>query len=280
MLSRTLAPVFSGEEIDFEKFRSEWKPRESMIRQVGGSQEMVELMLFQELQGALDQGSKDLLNLRRQQDPRLTYDQFWAEFEGAFTRDMVQVHRRKWESVRMKNKHENRMPTGMELRTFFNEFELHLHPVVNISEPEIVAKLKSELPPVLREKIQKEAVRRARRSFWVRVHRPGPLGTPELVRTLGLMIGKINSPHEEHPGEVLVDCGSESGRNTALSANGWQCPDGVLKITRADHRMGWREIMKWTSEEIRFMEELGEGSSWYGQPPLPRMIIPLPCMHK
>lgn len=252
-LSRNAIPIFTGEDTDFEGWSREFQGRVSMLRKMGGEVEFIESVLIRELKEALDKGGQDLLDRRLQENPSLTFEEFWVELEKIYARDMAKIRRKKFEEVSLGTE---RFPTLRQWRMYENAFELNLRMVTDMSDVEIQKKLLCDIPPSLKERVRDEMMRRGRENFWVKVSKPCPLPTEELVGALGTMMGIANPRVEENEKEILIDCGSERGQDLACSAQGWMEEGSTLRIQRTTKHMGWRDILSFVGEDIRVSEDV------------------------
>ena len=70
---------------------------------------------FETLPG-LDAASAAFLDARMRADPNLGYYTFWAEFRGRFQRDVLAMHRRNWQQVKLTK--QGTQPTFLEWAEF------------------------------------------------------------------------------------------------------------------------------------------------------------------
>jgi len=93
-------PKFSGQSQDWQGFVKQYEQYLKLVRQVVSKDLTDEILLFT-LQGCLDEGTQLELQLGRDNDPNLTYTDFWQQLCRLHGYDISHQNRLAWEAVRL-----------------------------------------------------------------------------------------------------------------------------------------------------------------------------------
>ena len=155
----------------------------------------------------------------------------WRSFLG---RDLSSQHRDEWERVTLKA---GEKLTSAEWRSYQVAFELALGRVEDATESEVGRRILSVLPGKWRERVEEENDRRQHGTFWVRFPKPLSSSVEEIKNIVVTVLKQQYVPIFERSTEILVDCGSEEGRETVLAMNGWGDQGMKFRVANAEKRI-------------------------------------------
>ena len=91
---------FSGKPEDLHRFVREWERHVQILN--GASPNMPDIFVLIKLRGFLDEASVAILDNLMDDNPDLTYEEFWGEFLKTHQRDERAIHRRNWQRCQLK----------------------------------------------------------------------------------------------------------------------------------------------------------------------------------
>ena len=246
-------PIFKGHVEDWPNFQKSWEEYHDFIASLHPSGVLPESLRLQLLKASLDENSKKELRRKMEENPHITYTQFWAELQNEFEGDVNYRHRNAWERVQL----DQRAPlTSTKWRKFCAEFELLKQRVEDRTDQEEYRLIFRQLPEDWRLQVAREESRRRRNQFWVRITNLMGNTPQDLKSTLEGILSVVLGQVKISTAGYLVECGNEKNRQKILELDGDEFNDRPIHVAKSDKKMEGPEIMTFVAERLKDHEDL------------------------
>jgi hypothetical protein len=206
-------PRFSGRDSDWKGFSRDWA---QYLRRIERAMpEPIESHCALELlRGSLDRGSQDRLECAQEQDPELTYEQFWKFLCQEYEQDRTDDFRSDWERVTIR--HEPRLTVAV-WRNFRAAFDKARSRAPDVTDREAERKIEGELPPTLRTNLNMEKLRREQTEFLVRIAGPLPDTAHATADWMARCLCRPSMDYMEDEDGVVISCPTLAIKQDALA---------------------------------------------------------------
>jgi hypothetical protein len=151
-------PKFSGSrrvKDDWPMFQTDWENYVGLLQQ-SSPIPVADALLLGILRTVLDETTRLDLQMKLEENPGLTYAQFWAELEKLFGGDITQRNRAVWEALKLENPGNL---TSASWRAFYTIFSLWKNRVLDRTEEQEHQLLFRQLPENYQRLILREEVK-------------------------------------------------------------------------------------------------------------------------
>ena len=205
MVSQIKMPKFSGKEVDFPDFSREWQQYVRIVCPEGVAS-VGDPILLEMLKLAVDNVTRQQLISALEANPGWGYREICKTLEEDFTRDLTWLHQKEWKELTLGGFQEI---SSQKWRQFMADFELKARRVGDITEREMVEKIKQELPSDIRYKLGEENLRVSSTRFWVKIPQPLPVPVDHLQTLVARLLGRKEVCFEQVGPAYLFDCGNK-----------------------------------------------------------------------
>ena len=227
-------------------FAKKWQHYSELLSACNGDCQRPETLLLERFKGSLDLSDQKLLEIRREQNPKLTLDEFWEELQNLYDKDTPAQNRQAWESIK---------PPPGELSLdkwleFLREFQLLRDRVEDRTAHEEYQLLMRCLPHSWQKQLIKEEAKRAKGQLAVRITNMPPR-TPrdakhELETLTDMDLIKVSSI----PNGITVWCSSLECQKAVLDLGGSSWVGFTIKCTRVEPTLSGEETSEFVTERL------------------------------
>ena len=226
-------PTFNGDPENWPQLLRAWEEYIAFVASLNGKGTLPDTVLLQLLKISLDETTKMVLKRRMEEDPYITFDQFWGEIQTEFEGDLHYKYRSAWEKVTLEGK--PRL-TSHAWRKFCTAFELAKSRVEDRTEREEYNLIFKQLPEDWRLQVVKEEAKRRRNKFWVKFTNVMEYSPQDIENTIKDINGVKVRQLEPTTHGYFVECGNEPNRQKLLLLDGGQFNDKDIRVVKVDKK--------------------------------------------
>jgi hypothetical protein len=193
------------------------------------------------------------LQQKREEDPGLSFKDFWVVLQEEFSGDLTRQQRNLWRGVKL----DTTPPlNGEKWKKFRREFDLRKFRVSDWTETEEYDLILGQLPEFYQVRVGIEENKRNKGRFWAKISNLKGVTVAELEEEIsGILGGKVERV-EETPKGFLVECDSERLRRRLLGMDGAEINGALVKVVRVERKLTGKEIFELVGEDLKVRDEV------------------------
>ena len=255
-------PRYDGEDVHWAVFEREWEEHVKVLNLACGGRAM-DVLLLEQLRKSLDRASQMHLQMCKEANPQLSYEEYIGELRHLHGCDVNAQNRRAWEGVRF-HMRDPENPTAAELRVFKAEFELKAARVEGRTAAEEHRLVFQQLPRRWQEEITRTETKRTRGHHWVRITQLPPMSKGEVCDMLEKATSEAVGKVQPCDAGFMVECDSEALMPKILGFNGWVLKGQTVRVSRAEKKLSAAEMFGRITELVAVQQNVEHTRNAYG----------------
>ena len=231
----------------WKTFEQRWRQRMDYILACNRGMTPPDNLLLEDLRQSLDVADQSLLERRREQNGRLTFQEFYEELQGLYDRDSAAQQRLAWESCKLPQGELN-LDRWLE---FQREFQLKRDRVEDKTPQEEYRNLMRNLPVHWQRLVVQEEAKRKKGKYLVRVTNVPQRPSYILQENIRVATGELVDKVQETINGYMVFCPDAQTQKKVLGLNGWTLGGRVVKATRMECTLTGDEICDFIADRLQ-----------------------------